>query len=73
MRQHDFLMHELMPAVLPARNVACWHQTDMLQRSVHVCYQGKNGPTSDTPQGPLMSHFGRKPSMPELPTAVGNF
>jgi hypothetical protein len=25
----------------------------MLQRSVHVCYQGKNGPTSDAPQGPL--------------------
>src|SRR6266852_3095264 len=26
----------------------------MLQRSVHVCYQGKNGLTSDAPQGPLM-------------------
>jgi hypothetical protein len=42
--------------------VHTWHETDMLQRSVHVCYQGKNGPTSDAPQGPLMTHSGSQAS-----------
>src|ERR1700737_968525 len=35
-----------------------WHETDVPPQSQHVSYQGMNGPTSDLPRGPSLTHVG---------------
>lgn len=39
------------------RYVACWHEMDMAQWSLHVRYRGMSGPSSRVPPGPLMTRF----------------
>jgi len=43
---------------LSGLDVRCWHQTDILRQSPHVCCWAKNGPSSDTPRGRSLTRNG---------------
>ena len=41
----------------PFADVRSWHETDVPPQSQHVSYQGMNGPNSDLPRGPSLTHL----------------
>jgi hypothetical protein len=44
------------------RNVCCWHDSDLPGRPPNVGYRGQLGRSSDSAEGPRLTHKGRRPS-----------